>query len=245
MSLSEVKILGVKIHKVTMNEAFNVILHLLGKGSCQMVFTPNTEIVMKAQDDKELKTILANGDLVVPDGIGLVYASDMHGLGLVERVPGVELMDKMLKFCNTTKKSIFLFGGKPNVAQKAAENILKEYPNIQIKGVHDGYFEKDEELKIIDKINEVKPDILFVGLGAPKQEKWIYNHRKILNVKVAMGIGGSIDIWAGTAKRAPKWFCNMGLEWLYRLIRYPTRIVRMVALPKFLIKVMIDKEFSR
>lgn len=245
MELNEIKILGVKIHKVTMNEAFNVFLNLLNKNTCQTIFTPNTEIVMAAQEDKELKNILGQGDLVIPDGIGLIHASNIHNLGLEERVPGVELMDKMLKFCNTTKKSIFILGGKPGVAEEASQNILAEYPNIKIKGVQDGYFSDEEELKVIDKINDVRPDVLFVALGAPKQEKWIYKHKKILNVKVAMGVGGGVDIWAGTAKRAPKFFIDMGLEWFYRLVTNPSRFGRMLAIPKFLIKVMIDKEFSK
>lgn len=245
MELKEVKILGVKIHKVTMSEAFNVFLNLLNQNTCQTIFTPNTEIVMAAQEDKELKTILAQGDLVIPDGIGLIYASNIHNLGLEERVPGVELMDKMLKFCHTTKKTVFILGGKPGVADRAAENILSEYPNIKVKGTQDGYFSEDDELKVIDKINDVRPDVLFVALGAPKQEKWIYKHKKILNVKVAMGVGGGVDIWAGTAKRAPKVFIDMHLEWFYRLVMNPSRFGRMLSIPKFLIKVMIDKEFSK
>ncbi|MBN2897452.1 MAG: WecB/TagA/CpsF family glycosyltransferase [Clostridia bacterium] len=245
MELNEVKILGVKIHKVTMNEAFNVFLNLINMNTCQTIFTPNTEIVMAAQEDKELKTILAKGDLVIPDGIGLIYASSLHHLGLEERVPGVEFMDKILKFCNTTKKSIYILGGKPGVAERAAENILEEYPNIRIKGTQDGYFSEEDDLKIIDGINDARPDILFVALGAPKQEKWISKHKKILNVKVAMGVGGSVDIWAGTAKRAPKFFIALNLEWFYRLLTNPSRIFRMFAIPKFMIKVLIDKEFSK
>lgn len=245
MELNEVKILGVKIHKVNMNEAFNVFLNLLNRNTCQTVFTPNTEIVMAAQNDKELKTILAQGDLVVPDGIGLIYASSVHNLGLEERVPGIELMDKMLKFCNTTKRSVFILGGKPGVADRAAENILEEYPSLRIKGTQDGYFTEEDELKVIDKINDARPDVLFVALGAPRQEKWISKHKKILNVKVAMGVGGGVDVWAGTAKRAPKFFQDIGMEWFYRLVKNPSRIGRMMAIPKFMLKVMIDKEFSK
>lgn len=245
MELKEIKILGVKIHKVTMSEAFNVFLNLLNQNTCQTIFTPNTEIVMAAQEDKELKSILAQGDLVIPDGIGLIHASNIHNLGLEERVPGVDLMDKMLKFCHTTKKSVFILGGKPGVAERASEHILEEYPNIKIKGTQDGYFSQDDELKVIDKINDVRPDVLFVALGAPKQEKWIYKHKKILNVKVAMGVGGGVDIWAGTAKRAPKFFIDIHLEWFYRLLMNPSRLGRMLSIPKFLIKVMIDKEFSK
>ena len=200
---------------------------------------------MLFRSDAELKEVLQESDLVIPDGIGLIYASKIHQLGLNERVTGIDTMERILKYANNTKKSIYLFGGKPGVAEKAAEKMKEVYPSLQIKGIRDGYFKKEEEDKIIDHINEVKPDLLFVALGAPKQEKWIYNNRKILNAKVAMGVGGALDVWAGTAKRAPKIFQNLHLEWFYRLMKEPSRIGRMMSLPKFMIKVLISRDFSR
>lgn len=245
MILDSIKILGVKIHKVNMEEAFNHVVYLFKRGQFSMIFTPNTEIVMTAKDDSDLRNIFSDADLVIPDGIGLIYASNIHHLGLEERVTGVEMMDKILKFCNTTKKSIYILGGKPGVAEKACENIADTYPNLRIKGCHDGYFDEEEEYKILDKINEAKPDVLFVALGAPRQEKWIYKHRKILNTTVAMGVGGGVDIWAGEVKRAPKVFQNLGLEWFYRLIKEPSRIKRMTAIPKFMVRVILTKDFSK
>lgn len=201
---------------------------------------------MMAQDDSELKEALLDASLVIPDGIGVIYASRIHNLGLEERLPGIEFMDRMLKFCNNTSGSIFfVLGGKPGVPDKACEKIQEKYPNIVIKGCHDGYFKDDDELKVVDKINEVKPDILFVALGCPRQEKWIYEHRKILNTKIAMGVGGSVDVWAGASKRAPKIFIDLNLEWFYRLVREPHRIGRMMSLPKFLIKVLLSRDVSK
>jgi len=240
-----VKIFGVPIDVVTLEDAFNRVKYFLEEKRFSMVFTPNTEIVMIAKKDMELKEVLLSSDMNIPDGIGLIIASRIHNLGLIERVTGVDLMDRMLKFCNFTKKSIFILGGRPGIAEQAARNIKKEYPNIEIKGVAHGYFDEKEEVKIVDRINENKPDILFVGLGAPKQEKWIYKYRNILNAKVAMGIGGSIDIWAGTAKRAPKIFQRLGLEWFYRLIKEPWRIKRMLELPKFLFQVLISRDITK
>ncbi len=150
----------------------------------------------------------------------------------------------MLNYCNNTKKSIYILGGKPGIPERASERINEEYPNIIIKGHRDGYFKEEDELSIIDDINELKPDILFVALGAPKQEKWISKHKKILNAKVAMGVGGSVDIWAGSAKRAPKIFQNLNLEWFYRLMTNPSRFFRMLELPKFMIKVLLSRDFS-
>ncbi len=237
-----VKIFGVKIDKVTMDEAYNrVVGFIQSESECKLVFTPNPEFVMKAQEDVEFKEILCQGDLVVADGIGLIKASKIHHLELPERVPGIELMEKTLEYCNRSKKSIFLFGGKPGVTDKAAKKIVEKYPNIVVKGTQNGYYDEKDELKILDKINEAKADVLFVGLGSPRQEKWLNRHKKILNTKVAFGIGGAMDVWADVAKRAPKLFIDLGLEWFYRLLKEPSRIGRMMVLPKFMIKVIFAK----
>lgn len=245
MANGAIKILGVRVDKVNTAEAYNRFLQLMDGETLSMIFTPNTEIVMMAQQDHELRSILREADLVVPDGIGLVYASKLHHLGLDERVTGIDLMERILRYCHTTRKSIYILGGKPGVAERATEAILKAYPGLVSKGFQDGYFKPDQELKIIDRINELKPDLLFVAMGAPRQEKWIYKHRKILNARVAMGVGGSVDVWAGTSKRAPLFYQKANLEWLYRLIKNPSRIGRMMALPKFMVKVMLSRDFSK
>ncbi len=241
MDVQSVKILDVRVDKVNNDEAYNVFLNLFNSGNCSTIFTPNPEIIMKAIEDKELKKAISDADLVIPDGIGIIYASRIQNLGIDERVAGIEFMEKILTFCNNSSRSIFLFGGKADVAKKAGEFIKKKYPKIEIAGYNNGYFEENEELKIIDRINEAKPDVLFVALGAPKQEKWIYKHRKILNTHIAMGIGGSLDVWSGYVKRAPQLFINLHLEWLYRSIRYPSRMGRLLLLPKFLISVIVEK----
>lgn len=241
MDNNVVKLFGVKFHKLDEEGAFKRFQYLLNKNKYSMIFTPNPEIVMMAQKDLEYKDILAEGDLVIPDGIGIILASRIKKLGLEKRLPGIEMMESILKYCNNAKKSIYLLGSSAENVENAAANIHKEYPNINIKGYSDGYFDETEELRIIDKINEVKPDILFVAMGAPKQEKLMYRHRKILNVKVAMGVGGAIDVWAGAVKRAPKLFRKIGLEWLYRIATNPKRIKRSLELPKFLLKVILSR----
>ncbi len=238
------KIFGTPIDMVTLESAFERFKVLLDRDRFAMIFTPNTEIIMKATEDEELKEVLMNSDMNMPDGIGLIIASKIHNLGLNQRVTGVDMMDRILKFCNNTKKSIYILGGKPGVAELASRNINKKYSNINIKGFNDGYFKPEEESRIIDKINEVKPDILFVALGAPRQEKWIYRNGKSINTSVAMGVGGSVDIWAGTAQRAPKIFQNLGLEWFYRLLKEPWRLKRMMVLPRFLLKVLSTKDIN-
>lgn len=241
MDSNTVKLFGVKFHVLDEDGAFKRFLYLLNKKKYSMIFTPNPEIVMMAQKDLEYKNILADGDLVIPDGIGIILASRIKKLGLEKRLPGIEMMESILKYCNNAKKSIYLLGSSEDNVEKAAINIKEKYPNIVIEGYHSGYFDEAEELKIVDKINEVKPDILFVAMGAPKQEKWMYKHRKILNVKVAMGVGGAIDVWSGAVKRAPKFFRNIGLEWFYRIAANPKRIKRSLLLPKFLLKVLLSK----
>lgn len=244
MSEKSVKIFGVRIDRVDMDEAFNRFLVLLNRERSAVIYTPNTEMVMMAEKDREFKDVLNSADLVIPDGIGLIHASRIHNLGLRERVPGIELMDRILKYCNATRRSIFLFGGKPGVADMAAQKIMEKYPNIVLKGVENGYFGLDDEERIINSINEAKPDVLFVALGAPKQEKWVAKYRKILNAHVTMGVGGSLDVYSGSVKRAPVIFQKLGIEWLHRLLKEPSRIGRMMALPKFMIKVLTTRNIS-
>ncbi len=245
MTQTYVKILGVRIDKVDREEAYKRFLNLIKRDRVSVIYTPNTEIVMMAQKDEELKEILYNADLVVPDGVGLIYASKIHNLGLTERVAGIELMERMLKFCNSTKQSIYLLGAKEEICKSAAEKIHELYSNIEIKGYQSGYYSPEDEQKIIDTINELKPDLLFVAFGAPKQEKWIHHNKKILNCKVAMGVGGAFDVLSGTVKRAPKIFRNTGFEWLYRLLKNPTRFKRMLALPHFMLKVLLERDMKQ
>lgn len=244
MSEKSVRIMGVRIDRVDMEEAFNRFIALLKRQRTSVIFTPNTEIVMMAEKDRDFRDVLNSAELVIPDGIGLIHASRIHHLGLTSRVPGIELMDRILKYSHTTRLSVYFFGGKPGTAETAAQKILEKYPNIIVKGTQSGYFTPDEESKIIDSINEAKPDILFVALGAPKQEKWIASHKKILNANIIMGVGGSLDVYAGNVKRAPVLFQKLGVEWLYRLLKEPSRIGRMMALPKFMIKVITSRNIS-
>lgn len=239
-----INIYGLPIDVVSMEIAFERFKQMIDKPAFSFICTPNPEIVMVAQDDKELMGALKSSDMNIPDGVGLIIASKIHKLGLVERVTGADMMEKILEFCNYSRKSVYILGGKPGIAEMAVDNIKKKYENVEIKGYRHGYFKTDEEDSIIESINKVSPDILFVSLGAPKQEKWMYKHRKDLNVKVAIGVGGCVDIWAGTSKRAPKIFRVLGLEWLYRLIKEPWRFKRMMVLPKFMIQVLRSKDIT-
>lgn len=233
-----VKILDVLIDIITLDLAVERFKGFIHKKTCSIIVTPNTEIVMAASKDEGLKNVIKESDLCIPDGIGLLYASKIQNLGLIERVTGVDLMNEILKYLHNTKKSMYILGGKPGVSEEATKNIKNKFSGIEIKGNHNGYFNKEEEKKIIEEINELKPDVLFVALGAPRQEIWMHQNKEKLHVRVAMGVGGSVDIWAGTVKRAPEIYQRLGLEWFYRLLKEPWRYKRMMALPKFMIKVI-------
>ncbi len=237
----QVKIFGVRFDNVTKEKAFDRFVSLLKRDTTSAIFTPNPEMVLNAQENSDLKEALLAGDLVVPDGIGIVYASKVHHLGLSERVCGVDLAERMFKFLNTKKGSIYLFGGKPEVAEVAAFKLTEKYPNMKVLGTHHGYIDDETEIAVIDDINLLKPDVVFVGLGSPKQELWIHKYRRLLNCKVLIGIGGGIDLWAGHVKRAPQWVQRIGLEWFYRLIQEPSRIKRMTKLPAFALKVIMTR----
>lgn len=236
---NKVDILGVNIDKLGIKDASEKIYSFLEDGGHHCVFTPNSEIIMAAHRDENFKKILNSADILTADGIGVVYASKILKNPITERAAGFDTAMELLKKMNDGKKSLYLFGSKPGVADRAAEKIKKMHPNIVISGCADGYFNAEKEKKIIDDINEKGPDVLFVCLGFPKQEKWIYEHKGKLNVKVMMGLGGSLDVIAGEAKRAPEIFQKLNMEWFYRLCKEPWRIGRMMDLPKFAVTVIL------
>jgi|LSQX01.3.fsa_nt_gb N-acetylglucosaminyldiphosphoundecaprenol N-acetyl-beta-D-mannosaminyltransferase len=239
--MEKVNILGVPVDNTDMKGALARVKELLAGEGVGTVYTPNSEMVVNAVKDREFMEILKYGDLVVPDGIGIVLASRIYGHPLPERVAGFDLMTRMLELLAGERRGIFLFGGKPGIAEKAAANICKSYPGIRIMGTRNGYFKDEEVPAIVEGINSSRAEVLFVALGSPKQEKWIADHREGLKVKVAMGVGGSFDVLAGEAVRAPAFFRKAGLEWFYRLVTQPWRAVRMLALPVFIIKVLQDR----
>ncbi|MDI9475990.1 MAG: WecB/TagA/CpsF family glycosyltransferase [Natronincolaceae bacterium] len=235
-------ILNIKFDIVNQDETLEKLIAFLDEEPPpKEIYTPNPEIVMLAQKDRELFRILNNADLVLADGIGIIIASKLKGLQLKHRVTGVDTMDKLLQYCGENKNSFFIFGGKPGIAETACKNIKTKYKGIRAVGHHHGYFDEKDEADIINKINNSRPDVLFVCLGAPKQEKWINRNKDRLNCRLAMGVGGSVDIYAGVAKRAPTVFQKLGLEWFYRLLKEPWRFKRMLVLPKFLAKFIFTK----
>lgn len=232
--MEKVNILGVHVDMVTISEAADLIMKFMNEEGVHAVYTPNSEIIMQAYRNADFADLLNRADLLTADGIGVVHASKILKKPIKERAAGYDIARKVLEKMNYTDHKLFLFGGKPGVAEEAAKNLKKDYPELNIAGMRNGYFKEDEERAIVEEINASGADMLFVCLGAPKQEEWIDHNRNALkNIRVAMGIGGSLDVFAGKVERAPEIFCKTGMEWFYRLCKEPWRAKRMADLPKF------------
>lgn len=240
--MNKVRVLGVLIDSVSMDEAVCQITEFVERKRPHLVVTANPEMVMGARSDQLLEEILERAQLVVADGIGVVWASRVLGQGVPERVPGIELMESVLARAAELGWRVFLLGGEKGVAEKASAAMKKAFPGLNVVGTHHGFFKPGhEERALLHQIKESNPQILLVALGVPRQEKWAAAHLAELGVPVAMGVGGSFNVWAGLDKRAPRWVREMNLEWLYRLIRQPWRIRRVMVLPKFVITVLAER----
>lgn len=241
--MKKIEILNIPVDLVTMSEAVERLDDFVRLGGFHSVFTPNPEIIMLAQDDKQMEEILQKADLVVPDGIGVVIASKiLKGPDLPERVPGFDLIQNTMKQAADKGYRYYFLGGKPGVAEEASRKMSEKYPGIEIVGWRDGYFKEEDTTDIIQDINDSRANILLVCLGAPKQEKWIEQYRDELPyIRIAIGAGGSLDGMAGIVPRAPEIFQKIGLEWFYRLMKQPSRWKRMLVIPVFLMRVIKSK----
>ncbi len=238
-----VEILGVKIDKVTEAEALEIAKGFLESDGVSKIYTPNPEIIMSARDDGEFKKIINDADLCTADGIGVVYGAKILKDPVPCRVAGFDLTCNILDYMKDTPYGVFLFGAKPGVAEIAKGKLEEKYPGLKVVGTNDGYFTEADVPTIIEKINSSEAKLILVCLGAKKQEKWISENKdKLTSIRLAMGVGGTIDVFAGNVKRAPKIFIKLNLEWLYRLAKQPTRIGRFAALPKFIIAVLRSRK---
>lgn len=236
-----VKILDVPVHPLTMGEAVSVLEESITSGEQAFVVTANAEIIMMCQEDAGYKKIVSqDAQMVLPDGAGAVWAGRHLGYKVPERVAGFDLYCQLLDKAAQKGYKAFFFGGSPGIAEAAKAKSEELYPGVQVVGCRNGYFKEEESQAIIDEINASGADMLFAALGAPKQEKWLVRYREQLKPKILMGIGGSFDVFAGKMERAPKWMQDASLEWLFRLYKQPRRFMRMMALPKFVLKVVFS-----
>lgn len=240
--IKRIEILGVPVDCVTMDSAVNYAESIIRDGKQQVrVVAVNPEKAIRAQEDDNLLSFLKNSQLLLPDGIGLVKAAKFLRLAEMERVPGSEFMPSLCERAAKRGFRIFLFGGKPEVTQKAVDVLRQTYPGIQIVGHQDGYVDERGMPELINRINASQADILFLALGSPKQELWMDRYLAQTNVRLCQGVGGTFDVIAGTVKRAPLAFRKLNLEWFYRLAAQPSRVLRQTALPKFAFRVLCTK----
>ena len=232
-------VLGVQYDNVTMAEALDTARALLQRPEASYCVTPNAEMAYEALHDESFRAILNEASLVLPDGAGVVLGAKILKTPLKEKVAGIDFAANLLGVLEETGGRLYLLGGKPGIAEQAAENMKKTHPKLCICGTADGYFK--DEAPVIARINEARADVVFVCLGAPKQERFMVQHRQELHVHLMAGLGGSLDAFAGTVQRAPAWMIRLNLEWLYRLIREPKRFRRMLRLPKYLWAVMLKR----
>lgn len=228
-----VDVLGVAFDSVTMDGAVDRAMALLEEDGPHLVATPNPEIVQRAAKDPELAEILAGASLVIPDGIGVIYAAKILGRPLEARVPGIDFAAALMGRMAAGGKRLYLLGAAPGVAEEAKAALEAAHPGLVVCGVHDGYFQEDGP--VVQAIRAAGADVVFVCLGSPKQEKWIAAHGAETGARLLVGLGGSLDVFAGRVSRAPAAFQRLGLEWLYRLLKQPSRIGRMAKLPLFLV----------
>jgi len=235
------QILGLPIDSLTFLQTLRVLKNFLQEKKPHQVVTLNSLMVNDALRDPELKKILEQADLVICDSVGIFWAMKFLTKPLPEIIPGIKLMYELCKISEKEGYRIYLLGGKKEVVEGMVGELKKLFPRIKLVGWYNGYFSLVEEKEIIQEIKNVSPDMIFLALGSPKQEKWANAHLKELNVRLVTGVGGSFDIISGKLRRAPKLFRKLGLEWLYRLYQEPWRIKRIVRLPIFVFRIVLSR----
>ena len=224
MKRMRIDVLGVGFDNLTMEEAVDEGMRLINEPGPHYVVTPNPEIVEVCREDAAANRAVNGADLVIPDGIGVIYGAKILGTPLKQKLPGIEFAACLMQRMAAEKKSLYLLGAKPGVI---------------IAGTHDGYFQDDEP--IVADIRASMADVVFVCLGAPKQEKWMEQNGAATGAHLLLGLGGSLDVFAGVVQRAPEIFTKTGMEWFYRLLKQPSRIGRMMRLPLFLVHTVGEK----
>ncbi len=234
-----VDVLGVGFDNLTLDEAVARGMELVCREGTHYVVTPNPEIVEVCRENPAARDAVNGADLVLPDGVGVVKGAAMLGTPLKEKTPGIEFAAGLMGKMAQQGKSLYLLGAKPGVAELAGQRLPQRYPGLRIAGTHDGYFKEDGP--VVEAIRQSGADVVFVCLGAPKQELWMAKNGSATGAHLLCGLGGSLDVFAGVVARAPKFWSDHGLEWFYRLCKEPRRIGRMMKLPLFLVHVKQEK----
>ena len=229
--MKRASVLGVAIDRISLDEAVDLALDAMDKRDSKYVVTPNSEFLLCAMHKPKLRSSAGNAFLSLPDSVGVIAVSRILGISLQERVPGVDFAEALLEKMGERGKSVFLLGAKEGIAEKAAERLEIKYPDLVIAGTNDGYYALRDEEKLLARVNAASPDFLIVCLGSPRQELWMYKNTARLRVGLMAGLGGTMNVLAGAVDRAPQKWREAGLEWLYRVIREPKRILRVLRIP--------------
>lgn len=237
--MKEIKLFNLKLNTYSFPETIERIGEFVKSARCAQVVTLSTEMLIGSEKDKTFEKTINQAELVTADSAGIIWAAKKLKKIKIEKVSGVDLVLELCRLSGGKKWNIFILGSTERSISEAVRRLKEKYADINIAGYHNGYFKEDQ--KVIDCINGKNVDILFVALGSPKQESWIYNNKEKLNVKTAIGVGGSFDVISGQHKRAPQWMISASLEWLYRLITQPGRFMRMLAIPKLILNVGLAK----
>ncbi len=243
--MKTLSILNVPVHDVTYNETLDLFGDYIASGNYHQICTVNPEFVMAANQQPEFMHVLQNASLCLPDGQGLLWGAKLRGHVLRERVAGSTMMYKLAERAAQENWRVFLLGAADGVAGQTASILEARYPGFNVVGTWSGSPSEEDAPGIVQLIKQSRVQVLLVAYGAPKQDLWIYKYRNEMKVPVMMGVGGSFDFVTGIATRAPEWVQNLGLEWLHRLIKEPWRWRRMLALPKFALRVMLSKDSVR
>lgn len=238
-----IDIIGVGVDRVTMSDAVEIVRGFLAGDYPRMIVTADSASVVIAGRDPELLRIMRAADLVTPDSSGILLASKIMGTPLPERVSGIDLAVQICRLCAESGQSVFLLGAAPGVAEIAAKNLVAQFPRLRIAGTQDGFFTDDQP--VVEEIRRSGASVLFAAMGIPKQEKWVAAHLHDLGVLVAIGLGGSFDVFSGNVRRAPAWMRNHGLEWLHRLVGNPRKITKVAHLPRFALLALRERFLSR
>lgn len=236
-----VDILGIPVHRISMEDALGAIERFIASDRPHLVVTADASGVVTAQTDSEFREILLTADLVTPDSAGILWASSKFGSPIPARVSGVDLLDQICALSADKGYRLFFLGAEPGVAELAAEKLRLRHPGCNIVGVRHGYFPKESDPIVAQEVAEARPDVLFVAMGIPRQEKFIRATQSIIGAKVAIGVGGSFDVFSGRTKRAPKLFQRLRLEWLWRVLLNPSKIAKVKSLPTFVRLVLRKK----
>ena len=242
-----VDILGIKFHKRNKEQVYEYISRALDENTPLRIFTPNPEIVYRATKEPELRSLLSKADLLLPDGIGVVVASRLLGEPLPCRITGIDTAEFILSEAEDRGLSVYLLGGAEGVALQAADRLRASFPRLLISGTHHGYFASNEEsAAVISDISEKRPDLLFVCLGFPAQERFILETTpEFPSVRLSVGLGGCFDVWSGNKKRAPRVMQVLGLEWLFRIASEPRRLLRVPYILGFSLAVFKQKRENK